>query len=255
MSNYTDLQNKDDSLVKQQDLLSNQQSSQDKITALLEQSAQSLICGPDCQKQKITEELKQKYLNSQTNLQTAPINLETTKKNYYIFSEGRPFYENMLEEELKQKADKISELITESFNDEVSDALTMNQYYDTAIINSKYTKELLKDYSDKNVDLKLKLRNRHGDILTNDRKTFYETDALERLQLWYKFWWYIYYMLIIVFVIAIIGSPSQLSFIKKSIILILLVFYPYYINYISKLVYNFYMSIYNNLPKNVYNNL
>ena len=255
MSNYTDLQNKDYSLVKQQELLSNQQSSQDKITALLEQSAQSLICGPDCQKQKITEELKQKYLNSQTNLQTAPINLETTKKNYYIFSEGRPFYENMLEEELKQKADKISELITESFNDEVSDALTMNQYYDTAIINSKYTKELLKDYSDKNVDLKLKLRNRHGDILTNDRKTFYETDALERLQLWYKFWWYIYYMLIVVFVIAIIGSPSQLSFIKKSVILILLFFYPYYINYISKLVYNFYMSIYNNLPKNVYNNL
>ena len=79
MSNYTDLQNKDDSLVKQQELLSNQQSSQDKITALLEQSAQSLICGPDCQKQKITEELKQKYLNSQTNLQTAPINLETTQ--------------------------------------------------------------------------------------------------------------------------------------------------------------------------------
>ena len=32
MSNYKDLQNKDDSLVKQQELLSNQQSSQDKIT-------------------------------------------------------------------------------------------------------------------------------------------------------------------------------------------------------------------------------
>lgn len=255
MSDCTDLQNKYDSLMKQQELLSNQQISQDKINALLEQSAQALICGPDCQKQKISEELKQKYLNAQTNLQTAPINLETTKKNYYIFSEGRPFYENMLEEELKQKADKIAELISESFNDEVSDALTMNQYYDTAIINSKYTKELLKDYSDKNQDIKLKLRNSHGDILTNDRKTFYETDALQSLQLWYKFWWYIYYLLVIVFIIAIIVSPSQLSFIKKSIILILLFFYPYYINYISNIVYSFYMSIYNIIPKNVYNNL
>jgi hypothetical protein len=255
MSDCTDLQNKYESLVKQQELLSNQQISQDKINALLEQSAQSLICGPDCQKEKISEELKQKYLNAQTNLQTAPINLETTKKNYYIFSEGRPFYENMLEEELKKKADKIADLISESFNDEVSGALTMNQYYDTAIINSKYTKELLKEYSDKNQDVKLKLRNSHGDILTNDRKTFYETDALESLQLWYKFWWYIYYLLVIVFILAIIVSPSQLSFIKKSIILILLFFYPYYINYISNIVYNFYMSIYSIIPKNVYNNL
>jgi len=236
-------------------LLQNQQLNQDKINDLLNKSAEALLCGPDCQKMKITDELKQKYLDAETNIQTAPIKLEQTKKNYYVYKEGRPFYDNMLEDELKQKAEKISELLGESFNEEVSSANTMNQYLNTALINSEYTSELFKKYTSDNQELKLQLRNSRGDILTNDRKTYYETDALNQLQLWYRFWWYIYYMLVIVFTIAIFVSPSQLTMIKKAVIFVLLIFYPYYIDYIVRWVQGLYMSIYNRLPKNVYNDL
>jgi hypothetical protein len=114
--------------LNQKKLLKKQQISQDKINQLLELSSQELICGPDCQQKKISTELKQKYLDAQTNLQTAPINLENTKKNFYVYTEGSPFYDNMLEEELQQKADKISTLISENFNSEVSDANVMNLY-------------------------------------------------------------------------------------------------------------------------------
>jgi hypothetical protein len=204
---------------------------------------------------KITDELKQKYLDAETNIQIAPIKLEQTKKNYYVYKEGRPFYDNMLEEELKQKAEKISELLGESFNEEVSSANTMNQYLNTALINSEYTSELFKKYTSDNQELKLQLRNSRGDILTNDRKTYYETEALTQLKLWYRFWWYIYYILILVFTIALFVSPSQLTMIKKVVLFVLLIFYPYYIDYIVRWVQGLYMSIYNRLPKNVYNDL
>jgi hypothetical protein len=236
-------------------LLQNQQLNQDKINDLLNKSAEALLCGPDCQKMKITDELKQKYLDAETNVQIAPIKLEQTKKNYYVYKEGRPFYDNMLEEELKQKAEKISELLGETFNEEVSSANTMNQYLNTALINSEYTSELFKKYTSDNQELKLQLRNSRGDILTNDRKTYYETEALTQLKLWYRFWWYIYYMLVIVFTIAIFVSPSQLTMVKKAVIFVLLIFYPYYIDYIVRWVQGLYMSIYNRLPKNVYNDL
>lgn len=236
-------------------LLQRQQMNQDKINQLLEQSAQALACGPTCQKLKISEELKQKYLDAETNIQTAPIKLEETKKNYYIYTQGRPVYDNMLEEELKQKSETISQLLAENFNDEVSSALTMNQYLNTALINSNYTKELLKEYTTKNEELSVQLRNSQGDILTNDRKTFYENDALDRLQLWYKVWWYMYYLLVIVFVIAIFLSPSETSFIKKAIIFILLFFYPLYIDYLVRCIYGLFTSFTNNLPKSVYNDL
>ena len=251
----TDLKNKYDSVLKQQELLQRQLNAQDKINSLLETSAQSIMCGPDCQKDKTSNELKQLYMDAQTNKITAPIKLEESRKNYYDYTKGENYYNNMLEEELKNKAEKLSELISDSFNEELANAKTMNQYYNTSLINSSYTKELLQEYSEKNSELKLKLRDNQGDILTNDRKTYYESTALDRLKLWYTFWWYIYYIFVIIFLLAIFLSPSNLSIIVKLIILILLVFYPYYIDYLSNMIFTNLKNVYNSLLKSVYNNL
>ena len=241
--------------LNQQKLLKRQRNSQETINQLLELSSQELICGPDCQQQKISTELKQKYLDAQTNLQTAPINLENTKKNYYVYAEGIPFYNNMLEEELQQQANKISTLVSENFDSEISDANVMNLYLNTALINSKYTTELLENYLEKNKNLKLQLKERYGDILTNDRKTYYETDALNTLTFWYKLFWYIYYVLVIILVLVFIFSSIDLPKMTKIIISILVIFYTYYIDYVVRWVYGLWKLLISRLPKNVYNNL
>jgi len=240
---------------KQSSILQQQQINQAKINELLQQSTEALMCGPTCQKEKITAELKQKYLDAQTNMQTAPIKLEQTKKNYYEYTEGGPYYNNMLEEDLKKKAEMIGNLLGENFNEEIASAKTMNQYYNTALINSSYTKELLDELTKKNKELQLELRSTHGDILTNDRKTYYETDAVDRLKLWYTLWWYVYYILVVVLLISIFFSASQMSLQKRILLFILVLFYPYYIHYIVNWVNNIFKSIIEMIPKNVYNNL
>ena len=236
-------------------LLQNQQNSQEKINELLEKSTQALLCGPDCQKEKTTDELRQKYLDAQTNLQNAPAILEQTKKKYYVYSKGTPYYDNMIEKELQQKTTTISKMVGDNFKDELTAATTMNNYYNTALVNSNYTKELLDSYMNENQELKLSLRNRYGDILTNDRKTYYENNALSELQMWYKFWWYIYYILVVVLLVAFVLSPNNLTTGKKIIIGLLALLYPYFIDYIVKWISNFLSSAYHNLPKNVYNDL
>jgi len=236
-------------------LLQRQQISQDKINELLEKSSQAMLCGPTCQKLKVTDELKQKYLDAETNMKTAPIKLEQSKKNYYIFTEGRTYYDNMQEEELNKKANMTSQLLAENFNDEISSANTMNTYLNTALINSENTKELLKEYLEKNQLLKAKLRERHGDILTNDRKTYYETEAYENLVLWYRFFWWIYYIVVLMLILALVFSGSGLTLIKKIVIAIVFIFYPYYIDYVVKWIYGKIMWLLSKIPKNVYNNL
>jgi len=252
-------------------LLQRQQISEQKINELLEKSSQSLLCGPTCQKIKVTDDLRQKYLDAETNALTAPIKLEQSKRNYYVFSEGRTYYENMKEEELKEKAKKISELIAENFNNELSSANTMNIYLNTALTNSENTKELLKQYLEKNQLLKLKLRESRGDILTNDRKTYYETEAIDRLNQWYKFLWYIYYIGVFILIIALLLSPSKYDVISKQgaggesisgknlyfklVISVLFIFYPYYIGWIVNKINSIWLSLKSNIPKNVYNNL
>jgi hypothetical protein len=238
-----------------QDLLKQQMDTQQKINDLLEKSSQVIACGPECQKNKISDELKQKYLDAQTNIQTAPINLEKTKRNYYTYTKGKSYYDSIQENELTKNAEKIASELTTKFNDELEIAHTMNSYLQTALINSGHSSELLSQYKNQNYLLEQQLSETHGDILTNDRKTYYETDALKNLKLWYRFYWYIYYFLFIVLIIGFILSKSILNTASKIIIAILLMFYPYYIDKILHKINNFYHSTLDVIPKNVYNNL
>ena len=236
------------------DLLKKQQKTTEKLTALLEQSTAALSCGPTCQKLKTSDDLKQKYLKAQTNLQTAPIQLENSKKNYYVFTEGEPYYNDMLEAELQKKAEIITKLLAENFIDEIKNAKTMNSYYSTELENSSNTKELYNIYLVKNREIQKSIKGHHGDVLTNDRKTYYETDALEKLLAWYDLFWYMYYAIVIIFVISI-GFNESIGIPKKIIFIFFAVIYPYIIDYILKKIYSFFHSIWKQLPKNVYNDL
>jgi hypothetical protein len=243
--------------ASQKQLLQKQQETTNKINALLQQSAESIVCGPTCQKIKVSDQLKQKYLDAQTNVKTAPIQLEETKKNYYVFTKGQPYYSDLMEKELQLKAEKMSELLSESFNEAYSNAKTMNSYYDSSLISSQYTKELLNGYVEKNQALKLALRGKRGEILTNDRKTYYETTALSNLQLWYRFWWYIYYILFVVIGISIFISPgySLKEILIKLIKLVVFIFLPYILYWGLGMLYTLYKKVKESIPINVYNNL
>jgi hypothetical protein len=236
-------------------LLKDQQISQETINNLLEQASNATLCGPTCQKIRVSQELKQKYLDAETNMQTAPINLEQSRKNYYVFTEGQTEYENMNEKELVTKATTISELIEQNFNNEVTNANTMNILLNTALTNSEHTIKLFEDYLEKNKTLKLKIKDKHGDILTNDRKTYYETEALDNLKSWYKFFLIMYFILIIILCLSLVFASHNLTIMKCIIISVLTIFYPLYINHFVKWIYSLWISFVNRLPKNVYNDL
>ena len=244
----------DSTKTKSNNLLKQQQKTTEKLTALLEQSTAALTCGPTCQKLKTIDDLKQKYLNAQTNMLTAPVKLENSKKNYYVFTEGEPYYDDMLETELKNKAEIICKKLADSFNDETVNAKTMNSYYNTEQSNSLNTKELYKIYLVKNKEIQKSIKEQRGDVLTNDRKTYYETEALNNLQSWHSFLWYIYYVIFVIFVLVTIFNGS-IGIPKKIVFIFLAIIYPYVINIIVKKIYELSHSAWKRLPKNVYNDL
>jgi hypothetical protein len=254
-SNLQDSINQNSQKNQQNSVLQNQKNTSEKLNLLLEQASQALSCGPTCQKLKNTEELKQKYLDAQTNLQMAPLKLEESKKNYYVYSEGRPYYDNMLEDELKTKADTISTLLLENFNKEVTNANVMNTYFNNALLNSENSKDLLTKLLDENGKLYLDLRSRKGDIITNDRKTYYETEAISGLNTWYNVWKILFYIFVIIYAISLFYIENEFSIYYKIILLLLLCVYPYIIYYTIKWIFTLIYSIYTSLPKNIYNNI
>ena len=230
-------------------VIKKQQETTAKLNALLAQSTDALTCGPDCQKFRTSEELEQNYLNSQTNMLTAPIELEDARKKYYTFTKGESAYNTMLEDDLKKKADIIGKEITAKFVEEVKKATVLNTYYNTDLINSRNTSELYDDYSNKNKHFETIIRNIHGDILTSDRKSYYETQSYEKSDGWYTVLTYIYYILVFVFLLGMIFSPNQLKLIQKIGILLILIAYPFIIKYISSFMLQKFFSYDNKEPK------
>ena len=106
-------------------ILKQQQETTAQINALMAVSAQALACGPDCQKMKKTQELEQIYINAQTNMASAPSQLESARKNYYTITKGESAYNAMLEEDLKKKADIIGKEISKNFLEEVKKTITL----------------------------------------------------------------------------------------------------------------------------------
>jgi len=239
-----------------QSLLMDQQLTTEKINALIDQAAESIVCGPACQQIQKENTLNQNLANAQTNMQTAPYNLEKAKKDYVVFKNGEAYYNNMLEDDLKQKAEIMGDNITEKFNEEVNNAKIMNTYYNSDIINSKHTEELHDEYVNKVNYLEKEIKEAYGDILTNDRKTYYETEALEGLKNWYTLLWYCYYLVVSVFILLTFFSPNDMSIIKKILFTIFIIVYPYLTYPVLHYIYNWFVRIYYILfPKNVYKTL
>jgi hypothetical protein len=162
---------------------------------------------------------------------------------------------NVNENELIEKSIQLSESIQESFSNEVINANSMNLLLNTTLINSENTIKLLEEYSEKNNLLKQKLKESHGDILTNDRKTYYESEALDNLNLWYRFFLMVYFVLVAMLCLSLVFSQHNLTVAKCIIIGVLTIFYPLYIDYLVNRIYGLWKSIIDRLPKNVYNNL
>ena len=131
----------------------------------------------------------------------------------------------------------------------------MNTLLNTSIISSDHTVRLFEDYVEKNKILQLKVKGTHGDILTNSRKTYYQTEALDRLELWYKFFLGVFYIIVIMLCLSFVFAPHNLSITKCIFISILIIFYPFYINYIVKWFCDLWKSFKKRIPKNVYNDL
>lgn len=230
----------------------------DNILASANITPEDISCGPECQRLKELELLKTAHLDAQTNMQTAPVTLAETTKNYYIYAEGQAYYDNMIEQELQKISDNTATLLGDKFNEEVFIATTINTYFNTALISSFYTEELLTEYTNKNNGINLNLTTKRDDILTNDRKVYYETEALSGLQFWHRVWWYIYYILCLVVVIIFITRKSwnSTSAIAINVVTIAVyIFLPYILQRLLLFLYNVYKKIKIMMSIDVYNNL
>jgi hypothetical protein len=224
-----------------------------RFNSFLDKATQAISCNSECQRKKTQEELKAKYLNAQSNLSLAEPEFQVAKKNYYTYVSGQDGYDEVIENEYKQKADLIIEKFKENFQDEISKIQSQLETYGSLLINFRNIVDLNLKYKRENANLSNQLKDNTNDVLTNERKTYYEDQQSKSLNYYY------YYILLIIYVIVVIcliifslTYPSQTGWKGKLGLVFVFIALPFISTWLlGKIIYIVYW-IFSLIPKNVY---
>ena len=254
--NYQKLLQQNQQLTKQIQQVknnSNINNNLDKFNSMIDKATAAVSCGPECQRQQKDEELRQAYLNAQTNLATAPNNVFVTRQNYIVFDQGQPAYDELIDSELLQRAQQLSSYYQTNFTDESQNIIFNTNTYSGLLINLKNIFDLFLKYKEENIKLFKQLKDETNDVLTNDRKTYYQDQGIDNLKFYYHYFFLLIYIItILAYIIYNVMYPSQFSILLRIIFLVLMILLPFISTWILGKIIGIIYAIYNLLPKNAH---
>jgi len=223
-----------------------------RFNALIDRATEVVSCGPECQDKKKRRQLKRKYLRAKLNAVTAPHKEEIAQRNYMVYTFGESGYNEFRRKQLTIKATKMVELINENFQDNLQETQLELDSYDAVFVNFRNVIDLYMKYKRENIELAKELKMQTSDTITNNRKTYYESQSIETLQTLYILLLVIYAIGALVFLISLFLFPSSSTLYKNLAIFVFMLLYPFISLYLFKKIYAFYYIITDALPKNIY---
>lgn len=222
------------------------------FNAFLQKAQETISCDQECQRQKTEQQLKDKYQSAQANLMLAEPQYEVAKQAYYTYVDGPNGYSDMLEKELdgkaSQQASKFRDTIQNAVNKIESDITT----YNGILINYSNLVDLYQQYVRDNATLEKQYKDNANDVLTNERKTFYENQQIGRLNMFYKILWVVYIVVVLAFFAVSMFRSSNTSLTTRMGMGVFFVILPFFSTWLLGMVVYLSSFLFNLLPKNVY---
>ena len=224
-----------------------------KLNSFIESANNIISCDSECQRNKTIQELKNKLETAESNLTLAAPEFEIAKRNYYTYISGQSGYMELIEKELEEKADVFVKLFKDSYETEISKIKTQLDTYNGLLINFRNIVDLYKQYKKENKDLFEELKEETNDILTNDRKTYYENQQIDGLNsTYYYILCVIYYLIVGCFFVFSLIYPSTFNWKVRLFILVIFFILPFISTILLGKIIQLIYWLFGILPKNVY---
>ncbi len=117
-----------------------------EFNTLISQASDAIMCNSECRKQREADKLKQNYLDSQTNLSSASNQVQVAQQNYVTFTQGESVYNDLLDNELEEKATQIADDFTEKFTSDSVKVQTQIDTYEGLLLNVNNVADLYLKY-------------------------------------------------------------------------------------------------------------
>jgi len=216
------------------------------FNSLIEQVNEQTACDAECQKQKEEDSLKKTWDDSKTNLLSAPNQERDAEKKYITYVKGSVAYDDLQNKRLNAKATKITTKFQTSFEEISKKIETQIGTYEGVLLNFKNVADLYLKYKEENLQLTKELKENVNDVLTNERKTYYKDQSIDKMKFYY------YHIILVLYIICVLCFgffaliyPSKSSWqtrLGTFVALILLPFVSTYILGFILLLKNFLVS-------------
>jgi hypothetical protein len=153
-----------------------------------------------------------------------------------------------------KRAKTIANQFLQGYKENIENTKTLLKSYTALLVNYQNVHDYFNTLNKENAYLKKKLQNMNADILTNDRKSYYEDQGIDTLNFYYSIFFYIYILILIVFLLCMIFKSSDFSKGKQIIIFIFLNWYIIIAVPIFRFILGLYKKMVDLLPKNVHIN-
>lgn len=224
-----------------------------KFNSFINSATQAVTCNSECQRSRSTEQLKNNYLTAKSNLHLAEPQYEIARRNYYTYVDGESGYNEMIEEELNKQADLFVTIFKENYELEKSKINSQLETYNGLLINFKNIVDLYKNYKTENIKLFEELKEGTNDILTNERKTYYEDQNNDYLNIYYYYFFLIVnYIIVICFCVFSLIYPSTTNWKIRVFLGLIFVMLPLISTWILGKIIQVIYWLFDLLPKNVY---
>lgn len=225
-----------------------------RFNNFISQATDLLSCDDTCQRNKQEATLKESVLNAEINLATAPTQVETSNKEYITYSQGEAAYNNYIINKLTVEAEKNAQSFSTDFNRAAESTKTFINTYYGITQNVDHLQEYYNALLKENKVMTLQLKNKFSDVVTNDRRTFYEDQKIESLYFYYEIMIFIYFIACVSFAISSVLRPSIIGRKTQFIMLIFFLIYPFVCTRFFLFLGTIYDNVVSLLPKNVYKN-
>ena len=227
----------------------------DKFNNFINSANEALACDATCQQNKTASDLEQKYLDAKTNLLSAPSQVEQAAQDFITFTKGTSGYQEYQEQQLEMKAEESAKTYSSKFNEEVDKVQSEIKSYETLLQNYANVVDLRNKYAKETIYLRNKLKTKSHEVITNDRKTYYEDQENDNLQYYFYLLSAFYILLLILYVILSFMYTSPFSWMIRIAIFLFLVLYYFIGTFLFGKLVAVVSKLVGFLPQNVYTDL
>ena len=224
----------------------------DKFNDFIDSANEALSCDATCQQNQTASELEQKYLDAKSNLLSAPAQLKQAAQNFITFTKGTSGYQEYQEQQLEMKAEESARTYSSKFYQEVKKTQLEIKTYETLLQNYLNVVDLKNKYVKDVIYLKKKLKTKSHEMVTNDRKTYYEDQETDNLHYYFYLLTAFYILLLVTYLILCLTRSSSFGWMSRIAIFLFFVLYYFVGTFLLEKIVTIVIKLFGFLPKNVY---